>query len=73
MTHKVETEIGFETYHLTSPDSDRMKQIVTRIFDMCYELVDVGLMEQAELHAIVEESQRDPGFALDYMSRLTAE
>lgn len=69
MTNMIETEVGLATYHLTAPDSDRMKQIVTRIFDMCQDFVEVGLMQQEELVQIVDQSQHDPGFALDYLHR----
>lgn len=67
MTNMIAHEAGIEAYHLTPIDSDRMKQIVTRIFDMCQDLVDVGLMEHTELAQIIDESQHDPGFALDYL------
>lgn len=67
MTNMIAHEAGIESYHVTPVNSDRMKQITRRVFDMCQDLVDVGLMEQTELAQIVDQSQRDPGFALDYL------
>ena len=61
---------GVDHLVMADPHSERMKNIYGQLFNVCSDLVEVGLMEPEERERRMVEAQAHPAITRDYLQEL---